>query len=340
MRPLPRRAVAAAPLVLPFLRSAARAAPRVLKLSHQFPASSEDKGDVRDRICRRFATAVTARTGGALQFEIYANGSLMKTMAQFGSLRKGALDLTLVPLTYAGGEVPEANIAFMPAVVSSYAQGFAWRAAPVGRALAAVLEARGIVLLSWVWQSGGVASRTRPLVEPADSRGMKVRGGSREMDEMFKAAGASSSTMPSPEVYIGMQTGVMDALSTTSASLLSFRLQEVSTHLTTPGEHSFFFSLMPIMISKATWDTLPQPQQEAMLAVGQELEPFNRAAAEGDDTELVRVFGGAGVEIHAMSAGTVDRWKDIARASAWKQYAEKTADSARLLKLAEDVPAA
>ncbi len=34
----------------------------------------------------------------------------MKTNAQFGAMRKGALDMSLYPSPYAGGEVPELNI--------------------------------------------------------------------------------------------------------------------------------------------------------------------------------------------------------------------------------------
>ena len=42
----------------------------------------------------------------------------MKTNAQFSALRKGALDISLYPLSYAGGEVPEINIGLMPALVT------------------------------------------------------------------------------------------------------------------------------------------------------------------------------------------------------------------------------
>ena len=45
---------------------------------------------------------------------------------------------------------------------------------------------KGIVIVSWVWQAGGVASRERPLYAPADAKGLKVRGGSREMDLMMR----------------------------------------------------------------------------------------------------------------------------------------------------------
>ncbi len=325
-------------LAMPALVGRAQAAPRMLRIAHQFPASSGDTGDFRDRMCHRFADLVSQRTGGALQFEIYPNGSLMKTFAQISGLRKGALDLALVPLTYAGGEIHEMNIAFMPALVTSYAQGYAWRTHPVGKALVDLLDERGIVLLSWMWQSGGMASRTRPLIEPADAKGMKIRGGSREMDEMFRAAGASVSSMPSNEVYIGMQTGVMDAACTSSSSFLSFKLQEASKYLTTPGERSFFFILEPIMIAKSVWTTLSASEQQTMLAVGEEMIPFNLAGAKDDDAEMARVFAAAGVEVHPMANSTVDAWQAVARASSWKQYAEKTPLAAKMLEMAEQVP--
>ncbi len=337
--PMTRRAslAAAAALAMPAIGRAQPAA-RTLRISHQFPASSGDTGDFRDRMCHRFAEGVAARTNDALRFEIYPNGSLMKTFAQFSGLRKGALDIALIPLTYAGGEVHEMNISFMPALVTSYAQGYNWRTQPVGKALVDQLEQKGVILVSWMWQSGGMASRTRPLIDPADARGMKIRGGSREMDEMFLAAGASVSSMPSNEVYMGMKTGVMDAACTSSSSFLSFKLEETCKHMTTPGERSFFFILEPIMVSKAVWDTLTKPQQEAMLAVGDEMIPFNLAGAQADDVLLAKTFAAAGVAVTPMGNDTVDRWKAVARDSSWKQYADKTPLAARMLRMAEEVP--
>jgi TRAP-type C4-dicarboxylate transport system substrate-binding protein len=342
---LTRRAALALPaltvasLAMPGIVGRAQAAPRLLRISHQFPASDGDTGDFRDRICRRFSRMVSERTNGELQFETYANASLMKTFSQIGGLRKGALDMGLVPLNYAGGEIHETNIGFMPALVTSYAQGYAWRTNAVGRELMALLEQRGLVLVSWMWQSGGMASRTRSLLEPTDAVGMKIRGGSREMDEMFKAAGASVSTMPSNEVYLGMQTGVMDAACTSSSSFLSFKLQEASKFLATPGNRSFFFIMEPILVSKSVWDTLTKPQQEAMMAVGEEMIPFNIAGAQADDTEMSKVYAAAGVKVTPMADDTVGRWQDVARGSSWKQYAEKTPLAARLLKLAGEVAA-
>ncbi len=59
------------------------------------------------------------------------------------------------------------------------------------------------------------------MVQPDDTKGLKVRGGSREMDLMLKAAGGIISSVPSDEIYAAMQTGSLDAAVTSSTSLIS-----------------------------------------------------------------------------------------------------------------------
>ena len=285
----------------------------VLKISHQFPGGTIAEGDFRDRLCRKFAFEVEKRTSGALKALIYPGSSLMKTNAQFSSMRKGALDMSLVPLSYAGGEVPETNIGLMPALVPSYAQGAAWKTAEVGKQLAKVLDAKGVLIVSWVWQAGGVASRTRPLVTPDDAKGMKVRGGSREMDMMLKKAGAAVITLPSNEIYAAMQTGAMDAAMTSSTSFISFKLEEIAKHLTTGRDKTYWFMFEPLMISKEVFTKLPKVQQDVVMAVGAELEVFARDAAKADDKAAADIYAKAGAKVYDMNEATVKKWQVIAR---------------------------
>jgi TRAP-type C4-dicarboxylate transport system substrate-binding protein len=93
----------AAPAILRFGTGTAHAA-TTLKISHQFPGGTIDKGDFRDRLCRMFAAEVAKRSKGDIAAEIYPNSSLIKTNAQFSAMRKGALDISLYPMPYAGGQ--------------------------------------------------------------------------------------------------------------------------------------------------------------------------------------------------------------------------------------------
>jgi TRAP-type C4-dicarboxylate transport system substrate-binding protein len=331
-RTILKASLAAAPLLM--LGGRVLAA-EPLKISHQFPGGTLDAGDFRDRLCRKFAQDVEARSKGALKFQIYPGSSLMKTNAQFSALRKGALDLTLYPIPYAGGEVPELNLGLMPGLVTSYEQAATWKNAEIGKAITELLLDKGIVIVSWIWQAGGVASRAAPLVNPEDAKGMKVRGGSKEMDMILKAAGASVLSLPSNEIYAAMQTGAADAAMTSSTSLISFRLEEVSKHLTTGRGRAYWFMLEPLLMAKSIFDKLPNDQQQAIMQVGAEMEKFGTEQAKVDDKQVADIYAKAGAKVYDLDDKAIRKWQALARDTAWKDFAEKSANCARLLQLAE-----
>jgi TRAP-type C4-dicarboxylate transport system substrate-binding protein len=336
-----RRTVLSGALAAPALVASARlgsaAAAQTLKISHQFPGGTIDEGDFRDRLCRKFAAELEKRTDGAVTAQVYANSSLMKTVAQFSAVRKGALDLSLYPMPYGGGEYAELNIGLMPGIVSSYEQGAAWKTSAVGQKLTAFLAEKGVVILCWVWQAGGVASRSATIVNPQDAKGLKVRGGSREMDMVLQAAGATTLTTPSNELYAAMQTGACDAAITSSTSLISFRLEEVAKSLTTGRGKSYWFMLEPLIMSKQILDAMPKAHRDVIVALGAELEEFGTREAKADDQKVAEVYAKKGAKVADLDEATVDKWRAIARETAWKDYAGKTALSAELLKLAEEV---
>ncbi|NPU09925.1 TRAP transporter substrate-binding protein DctP [Bradyrhizobium sp. 83012] len=337
MRLSRRRALALGLAIPAVLRSGRADAAPVLKISHQFPGGTATEGDFRDRLCRRFAAMIGERSKGALGAEVYPGSSLMKTNAQFSAMRKGALDMSLIPLSYAGGDLPELNIGLMPGLVTSYDEGLAWKAKPIGQELTRLLAAKGIVIVTWIWQAGGVASRTRPLVDVADAKGLKVRGGSREMDLVLQAAGASVLSLPSNELYAAMQTGACDAALTSSTSLTSFRLEELAKHLTTGRARSYWFMLEPLVMSKASFDRLSAEERDIIVAAGAELEAFGRNAATEDDIRVAKVYEAAGARVYDLDDKVVQAWRTLARDTAWKDYANKNESCARLIKLAMEV---
>lgn len=306
-----------------------------LKISHQFPGGTLTEGDFRDRLCRRFGVELEKRSNGAYKVAVYPNSSMMKTNAQFSAMRKGALDMSLYPLPYAGGEVAEANIGLMPALVPSYEVGASWKKAEVGTKLTKVLQDRGIVIVSWVWQAGGVASRPAALVEPKDAKGLKVRGGSREMDMVLKTAGASVLSLPSNEIYAAMQTGAMDAAMTSSTSFISFKLEELAKYLTTGRKRTYWFMLEPLMMSKSIFDALPKNHQDLIMQIGAEMESFGTEGAKADDEKVSQVYQKAGAKVSDMDDAILAKWQAIARDTAWKDYAGRNESCADLIKSAQ-----
>ena len=335
MSVMTRRTLLGAIATSPLWLQTAWAQPTNLKISHQFPGGSVAEGDFRDRLCRMFAAEAERRTKGKVKFSIFPRSTLVKSEDQIPALARGKLDMSLVPLSYAGADLPEVNIGLMPGLVTSYEQGYAWKDAEIGREFNKVLADKGIVILSWIWQAGGMASRGMPIVDPEDAAGLKVRGGSHEMDLILKEAGASVVSMPSNEIRSAMQKGQIDAAMTSSSSLISFRLDEVSKSVTTARSGAYWFMLEPLLISKSAFDRLSAEQRSILLAVGADLESFARRSAQMDDAAVAALYQGNGGRTVDLSGETLRKWQDLARNTAWKDYADRNANCAKLLALAE-----
>jgi TRAP-type C4-dicarboxylate transport system substrate-binding protein len=311
--------------------------PRVLKISHQFPAATGADGDFRDQLAQKFAAEVGKRTNGAIKIEVYPASSLVKTFAQFGALRKGALDMSVLPLAYGGGEVPEANLGLMPALITSYEQGLRWKDAPIGKEWSKMFEDRGIKILTWVWQAGGIAGQSKAVVTPEDAKGLKIRGGSKEVDMMLKGAGAAITNVPSNEIYSAMQSGVLDAAITSSTSLISFRLYETGKQVTTARKNTFWYMFEPLVISKSVFDSLPKDQQQVLVEVGASLEKFALDSAKADDLRVAEVYAKNGSKVSDMDDAAFAKWRAMAQQTAWEDFAKNVKDGKRWLDMATAV---
>jgi len=308
-----------------------------IRISHQWPGGTIDKGDFRDRLCRIFAKKVEEKTGGALKFEIYPASALFKAVPQYDAMLKGALDMSVYPLDYAAGKVPQFSITLMPTVVKDHKQAMRWKDAPIGKEIEKLSEDNGMKIITWAWCGGGMAGKAKPLIKPEDIRGVKIRAAGKMFEMMLHASGAGISSMPSSEVYFALQTGVLDACMTSSSSFESYRLYEQVKYYTSPRITTTFYMLEPLAMSMVTWKRLSSEQQKIVVEVGKELEKFALEEAIKDDIEVADLFKSKGVIVHDMTPDDFKVWAVAAKNSAWKEYSEKVKGGKELLEKALDV---
>ena len=324
--------IAAAMLVMVLIPMQATAASMTLKVSHQFAA-----GDVRDQMARVFGDMITEKTKGEIEFRYYPASSLFKAREQWDALRKGALDISVFPLDYASGKVPEMSITLMPCAVSGVQQGLTWRNKPIGKKVEKLMEDNGIKNLVWAWFDGGIGSKVRQVKLPKDVEGTKLRAAGKKFEYMLKEAGASITSMPSSETYHALSTGVIDTMLTSSASFVSFRLYEVLKYINVPRDYAIWYMAENIIVSKKTWDRLSPEQQKIFLEVSEWMHVnwvWQNAKPEVEN--LIAEYAKAGVEIHYMNKAEFDQWLEFAKKTAWKEYAETVPGGQEYLDLALD----
>jgi TRAP-type C4-dicarboxylate transport system substrate-binding protein len=299
-----------------------------LRASHQWPAG---KGDVRDEMVQIIAREV-AKADVGLSLRVYAAASLFKPKQQWDAMVKGQLDISAFPLDYASGRHPQFSATLMPGLVKNHAHARRLNDSPFMADIKRIIEDAGVMVLSDAWLAGGFAGRERCVVHPEDAQGMVMRAAGPAFEQMLAAAGASINSMPSSEIYSALQTGVLDAVNTSSGSFVSYRIYEQVKCLTPPGEYALWFMYEPILMSKQSFDRLDPAQQTALVDAGRAAEDFFFDAAKGLDTELVETYRQHGVEIAEMSKADFDAWLALAKDSAYRRFADDVPGGAALIE--------
>ncbi len=303
-----------------------------LKVSHQFAA-----GDVRDQMGRVFGDMVTEKTNGEIKFRHYPAKSLYKPKEQWDAMRKGALDMSVFPLDYASGKVPQLSITLMPCSVANIQQGLTWRNKPIGKKIDSMMEAAGVRNLVWAWFDGGIGSQVKQIRVPEDVKGTKLRAAGKKFEFMMREAGASITSMPSSETYHALSTGVLNTMMTSSASFVSYRLYEVLKYINAPRDYSIWYMAENLVISEKTWQRLTPEQQKIFKEVAEWMHvnwiyPNFKTLVD----KLIDAYTQAGVDIHYMNQDEFNAWLKFAQETAWKNYAETVPGGQELLNLAAD----
>ncbi|MGB5639621.1 MAG: TRAP transporter substrate-binding protein DctP [Sedimenticolaceae bacterium] len=321
----------AAILAMPF--GSALAADIELKASHQWPGG---KGDVRDEMVQMIARHMAEANVG-VEIQVYPGKSLFKPKEQWGAMTKGKLDITAFPLAYAGGRHPEFNLTLMPGLVKNHDHAQRLNKSEFMKRIKQVMDEAGVMVLADTWLAGGMVSTKECTLVPDDVKGMKFRAAGKAFEQMLQAAGASITSMPSSEIYSGLQTGVLDGAITSSSSLVSYRIYEQVKCLTAPGENALWVMYEPILMAKSSFAKLNPEQQAELMKASAEAEKYAHTASIEADKKLVEAYKKAGVKVVEMSAEQAAMWRKIADTSSYKAFAENVEGGQELLELALSV---
>lgn len=291
----------------------------VLKASHQFPGG---KGDVRDEMVQMIARDVAVANVG-LKIEVYPGESLFKATEQWQALIRNQLDISAFPLDYASGRRGEFSATLMPGLIKNHDHAKRVNASPFMKDIKAIMEKDGVIVLADAWLAGAFGARKGCIKDPDDVKGLKFRSAGKAFAEMWRGAGASIVSIPSSEVYSAMQSGVVEATDTSTGSFVSFRLYEQIKCITQPGQNALWFMYEPVVMSKKSFDGLNKAQKDALMAASKKSEAYFERETKGLDAKMVEAFKKANVEVAELTQAQFDKWREVAKGTSYKVFAEK-----------------
>ncbi|MBT6926584.1 MAG: TRAP transporter substrate-binding protein DctP [Paracoccaceae bacterium] len=299
-----------------------------LRLSHQW-----SNKDVRHKVAEIVANEVAAANVD-LEIKIFGSKSLFKPREQYKPLSRGQLDMTVLPLSYAGGQQPAYNLTLMPGLVKNHDHAARLSASPFMKELEAKMATDDVMVLVHGYLAGGFVGKDKCITKPSDVAGLQTRAAGKAFEQMLAGAGASIASMASSEIYNAMQTGVLNAANTSSSSFVSYRIYEQVKCYTPAGDVALWFMYQPLLMNKSAFEGLNADQQAALLAASANAETYYLAEAKKQDAASVEVFRKAGVEIANMSPEDFAAWRAIAQETSYKKFVSDVPDGQALLDMA------
>jgi TRAP-type C4-dicarboxylate transport system substrate-binding protein len=165
----------------------------------------------------------------------------------------------------------------------------------------------------------------QPITSLADLKKYKLRVGTREQIETFKALGVAAQTVAQQELYSAMQTGVIDCALYPARIAHTISLQEVAKHVIDTG---FPFPPAPyvVMAHQAKWAALPDDAKNAVKAAIVELEKksFDFSGDIKNEADAREKLKAQGVTFHPDMSDADKKTIRAAALKTWETIAKET----------------
>jgi C4-dicarboxylate-binding protein DctP len=278
--------------------------PIVIKFSHVV-ANDTPKG----KGALKFKELAEKYTNGKVRIEVYPNSSLYKDKEEIEALQLGSVQM-LAPSTakFAPLGVKEFEALDLPWLFKddeTYAKAMK---GPVGQWLFKKLEAKGITGLAY-WDNGfHMTSANRPLVNPADFQGLKIRiSGSKIADQYFREVGSIPQIMAFSEVYQALQTGVVDGCENTPSNYLTQKFHEVQKHITVSYHAHLQYA---VIVNSKFWNGLPADVRTQLTKAMDEATDYTNSIAKKENEDALAEIKNSGkTTLHYLTDEQRAAWK-------------------------------
>ena len=263
-----------------------------------------------------FAEQVDELSGGKMKIDIFADSLLGTENAMLSNIQSGGLQMAAFYSTFSS-IVPKAGIFDLPFIISDRSQMQTLVDAGVIDEIDKQAEEVNVKLLT-VGENGfrHITNNIRPVVEPADLKGIVIRTPSNSLRvAMFEALGASPTALAWSECYQALESGVCDGQENPFAQIGGAQLYNVQKYLSLSGH---IYTPMWLTINLDVWNSLSEAQQGVLLEAGKRMMQYGWEIGSEYDAEQLAICEEHGMEITEINK---EAFREILL-RLWDQFAD------------------
>ena len=253
-------------------------------------------GSLFDLSSIEFAKRVKEKTGGKVVLQVYGASQLGDDTELMQKVKLGTVDMAL-PSTVMSSVVPAFGLFEMPYLVKDRDHMKRIDKEIVWPTLVPIAEKAGYRILA-TWENGfrQITNNLRAIKAPGDLKGIKLRVPKGKWRvRMFQAYGASPSAMGLSEVFVALQTGVMDGEENPLTQIYTSKFQEVQKYLSMTDH---VYTPAYVVTSPRKFDALPEALRKQIQEAAQETQAFVYQTGAKMDDELLGKLKQSGMQVN------------------------------------------
>lgn len=257
----------------------------VIKFGHHHAV-----GGSMDQYAHKFAELVKAKSNGEIEVRVFPGSQLGQEGEAAEGIHLGTLQTTIASSPFMSKYLPEMGFDYMPYLWESIEHINKVIKGPIMEEVhQRLLTKSNVRILGWMHIGfRHMLFKTKEVKKLADMKGLKMR--SPQMHwfiEMFRNLGAGPTAITWGEVYIALQTGVVDGMETPFSGGVDMKFMEVTKYWALTRH---MFSLMPHHINEPFYKGLPANYQGIIREAVQEAIAWNDQKAENYEEECRKIM--------------------------------------------------
>ncbi len=265
--------------------------PLQLRLGHV-----ANPGSLTADTAEEFARRANLKLAGRAHINVFGSSQLGDDQTLLLKLKLGTVDFS-VPSTVMSTAVDAFGFFEMPYLVEDREHVVRIREEIFWPYIASRAEPKGLRMLA-MWENGfrQITNNARPIVTPADLAGIKLRTPrGRWRLRLFQSYGASPSPMSLSEVFVALQTGVIDGQENPLSQIYTTQVHEVQKYLSMTN-HVYSPAFLAVGLKR--WESLPEDVRQPMVEAALETQDWVLESAERIDRELLATLEADGIQVN------------------------------------------
>ena len=190
---------------------------------------------------------------------------------------------------------------------------------PFGKRLFSPVEQKGVAMLGILWAGDVlVHNNKRPIRNPEDFKGLKMRSYGTMGAACLKALGANAIVSVPEEMYTAFQTGMIDGGANPISVFMVRKLYDVQKYVTHAGMLNV--TLDYVIANRDWWNGLPADVRGGLSEVVQRVVMEQRAEIVVENKTLLDQIRAKGVSVYQLSPSELAGWKK-ALESVYREFA-------------------